>query len=106
MKRNIAKIVVGLPIEGPFDYSIPREIAKEIKIGSRVIVPFKNFKKIGYVVELSKFTKIKKIKTITSLIDYEPIFDKDTLSLLKKLASYYCCSWGEMIETALPSSIR
>jgi len=103
---SYAKVVFGLPVQGPFDYYIPKKISKYTKVGSRVSVPFRNSKKIGYVVGLSKTSKIKKIKSIISLIDYKPIFDKDTLGLLERIANYYCCSWGEMIETALPLSIR
>ena len=106
MKENIAKIVVGLPIEGAFDYSIPKEMAKDIKIGSRVFIPFKNFKKVGYVIDFSNYSKIKKIRAIISLIDYKPLLEKTELELLKKIANYYCCCWGEMIESALPLSIR
>lgn len=101
-----AKVVLGLPVEGPFDYSVPKELEKLIKAGSRVWVNWRNQKKLAYVVKLAKKTSIKKVKALTSVIDRSPILDKDMLILTRQLSDYYCCSWGEAIETALPEGLR
>jgi primosomal protein N' (replication factor Y) len=104
--KKIARVVFDLPIKGCFDYLIPRLMLDRIEIGSRVKVPFRNLNKIAYVVGLSDISKIRKIRPVISVIDKEPIIDARTLSLLKELACYYNCSWGEMIATALPVAIR
>jgi len=102
-----AKVVVGLPVEGPFDYIVPEHLEKKISVGMRVWVSFGAKKKIvGFVVGLDQKTNIKKIKALSDLIDDFPVLDKKILSLTKKLSEYYCCSWGEAIETALPEGIR
>jgi len=101
-----ARVVLGLPVEGPFDYTVPGDLAKRIKVGSRVRISFGPRKLVGYVVALSKKTSIKKLKAILGLIDEEPVLDKGMLGLTKELSDYYCCSWGEMIETALPDGLR
>ncbi|MCM8780900.1 MAG: primosomal protein N' [Candidatus Omnitrophica bacterium] len=101
-----AKVVVGLPIDGPFDYIVPADLQEKIKVGSRVKIDFHNQKRLGYVVGLSSKTKIRKLKSIISVIDDVPILDRNILLLTKELASYYCCSWGEAIETALPEQLR
>ena len=99
-------VVLGLPVEGPFDYLVPENLDKKIPIGARVFVNFRNKKEVAYVVGLSNKTKIKKIKEVISLIDTFPIVDEKMLELCGKLSQYYCCSLGEAIETALPDDLR
>jgi primosomal protein N' (replication factor Y) (superfamily II helicase) len=101
-----AKVVLGLPLEGPFDYSVTASAEREMKIGSRVWVNFRNKKEVAYIVGLSNKTKIKKVKEIISLIDQQPLLDEPLLLLTKRLAQYYCCFWGEAIEAALPDELR
>ncbi len=101
-----AKVVLGLPIDGPFDYLVPTDLENKISAGMRVWVNFRNKKEVAYVVGLSNKTRIKKLKEISSLIDAAPVLDEKMLLLTKQLADYYCSSWGEAIETALPDELR
>ncbi|MCX5698892.1 MAG: primosomal protein N' [Candidatus Omnitrophica bacterium] len=101
-----ANVVLGLPIDGPFDYLVPPDLGNKISVGTRVWVNFRNKKEVAYIVELSDKTTIKKLKEISTLIDTEPILDEKMFLLTRQLAGYYCCSWGEAIEAALPDEIR
>jgi len=101
-----ANVVLGLPPDGPFDYLVPAELEDKVRVGLRVWVNFRNKKEVAYIVELSNKTKIKKIKEITSVIDLCPVLDEWMLLLTRKLAQYYCCSWGQAIEAALPEELR
>ncbi|MDP2043984.1 MAG: hypothetical protein Q8K15_02305, partial [Candidatus Omnitrophota bacterium] len=101
-----AKVVLGLPIDGPFDYIVPFDLENKISVGTRAWVNFRNKKEVAYVVGLSDKTRIKKLKEISSLIDVAPVLDGRMLLLTKQLADYYCASWGEVIETALPDELR
>jgi len=101
-----AKVVVGLPVEGPFDYIVPEELHEKIKTGERAWVNFANRKLVAYVVALSRKSSVRNLKTITSLIDEAPLLDKNILLLTKKLSQYYYCSWGEAICAALPQALR
>jgi primosomal protein N' len=101
-----AKVVVGLPVEGPFDYIVPADLERIALPGCRVKVFFGPRKITGYIVGLSRKSGIKKLKSIVELLDSNPLLDKNMLSLTGELAAYYCSSWGEMIESALPEPIR
>lgn len=101
-----ARIVVGLAVEGPFDYIVPELLAQKIRVGCRVKINFCNRIMVGYVVGLAKKTKIKNLKSILSLLDETPILSRNILALTKELSDYYVCSWGETIETSLPEGIR
>jgi primosomal protein N' (replication factor Y) len=98
--------VLGLPIDGPFDYLVPVGLEGKVSIGARVWVNFRNKKEVAYVVSLSNKTNIKKIKEISAVIDTVAILDEKMLLLTKRLAEYYCCCWGEAIEAALPDELR
>jgi len=100
------KVVLGLPIDGPFDYLVPSILENKVSVGARAWVDFRNKKEVAYVVGLSNKTRIKKIKEITALIDTAAVLDERMLLLTKKIAEYYCCSWGEAIEAALPDELR
>ncbi|MBU1727002.1 MAG: primosomal protein N' [Candidatus Omnitrophica bacterium] len=101
-----AKVSLGLAVDVQFDYSVPEGLSKSIRKGARVKVDFCNRKKIGYVTGLTRQTKLKATKPIIDLIDRQPLLDDNMLSVTKELADYYCCSWGEAIETALPQALR
>ena len=101
-----AKVVLGLPIEGPFDYLIPTELESKVKIGARCSVPFRNRKMVGFIVGLSGQTDIKKVKPVYDIIDEAPLLNNEMLILTREVSNYYFCSWGEAIETALPKGLR
>jgi primosomal protein N' (replication factor Y) len=85
---------------------VPEEFRGKISAGARVLAPFGSQRKIGYVVKLAAKSGIRQLKSILKLVDEIPILDKNMLQLAKELSEYYCCSWGEAIETALPMALR
>ncbi|HNX81550.1 MAG TPA: primosomal protein N' [Candidatus Omnitrophota bacterium] len=101
-----AKVVVGLAVSGPFDYIVPAHLESSIKPGCRVKVNFRNRVETAYVVSLEKESTINKLKEILALLDDVPVLNKLFLDLTKEISNYYCCTWGEAIETALPDTIR
>ena len=101
-----AKVVVGLPVDGPFDYSVPSNFSKSIKEGMRAWIHFRAKRVLGYVVRLTKETSIQKVKPILDIIDDSPILDKNMLLFTRELSNYYGCSWGEAIEAALPQGVK
>ena len=106
MTKKIAQVVVGLPIEGPFDYFLPDSFRAKAAIGSRVKVPFGPRWLTGYVVNLSEKSYFKKLKPVLSLLDVHPLIENHQLKFAKEFAAYYCCSLGEAIEAMLPSALR
>ena len=101
-----AQIILGIPVDRAFTYSIPDNFKESIRIGQRVEVPFGQRVKIGYVVDLLEQTSITKIKPLKTILDQEPILDTQMLRLTRLVADYYCASWGEVIEAACPASVR
>jgi len=100
------EVLVGLPIEGPFDYFVPQNLEDKVARGKRVFVPFRNKKIVGYIINIKNYSRIKKIKPIYEVIDEVPILDDNLLKLTKMLSEYYYCFWGEAIDLVLPCSLR
>lgn len=101
-----AKVALGLPIDSLFDYVIPETLVAQCSPGSRVVVPFTSRSLLGYVTGVSAATKIGKVKPLIKLIDLKPILDDGLLRLTKMVSEYYCSSWGEAIQSALPVGLR
>ncbi len=106
MNPAIAQVVVGLPVEGPFDYSIPENLKEQIAVGQRVRVSFARRISIGYIVGFKEKSSFPKLNPILSLLDSAPTLDQRALQLTKQLSEYYSCSWGEAIEAYLPTPLR
>src|SRR5437867_5350902 len=106
MKNNVAQVVLGLPVEGPFDYSVGDEMKEKIAVGERVRVSFGNKVKVGYIAGLIDKSRYSQLKPISALLDEIPIVDSGMLNLVRQFADTYACSTGEAIEAALPSLMR
>ncbi|NQS99737.1 MAG: primosomal protein N' [Candidatus Omnitrophica bacterium] len=104
--NRYAQIILGVPVDKAFTYSIPDNFRAVIKIGQRVEVPFGQRREIGYVVGLSEKSSIDKIKPLHHILDQQPLLDKQMLQLTRQVADYYCASWGEVIEAAHPANVR
>lgn len=102
----IAEVVVGLPIDKTFHYSIPEALKEKVSVGKRVWVPFGQRRLVGYVVGLGEAADVANIKDIEEVIDEDPILDEAMLKLTRWMADYYFCSWGEAIENGLPAVLR
>jgi len=106
MNKQIAQVVVGLPVDKPFDYKIDSAFLGNVKIGHRVIVPFQMKKIIGYVVGLKDKSSFSRLRSISKVLDSEPVISNALLELAVKFAERYCCSLGEAIEVFLPTNLK
>ncbi|MFH1239046.1 MAG: DEAD/DEAH box helicase, partial [bacterium] len=100
--KNIAEIVLPLPIHKVLDYFVPEKLRSEIEIGQRVLIPLGKRNIIGYVVNFTEKTCQKELKNILRVLDKQPLLGEELLKLTAWLADYYLCSWGEAIHTAVP----
>lgn len=93
--NSVAKV-----LNRSFDYIIPEELEPEIKIGSRVFVPFGRQKKEeGFVInikETSEFANKEIIKIEDNLLNEEDI------NFAKLMARRYFCNISDCIKLMLP----
>src|SRR3989338_1188850 len=106
MPPKIVQVVVGLPVEGPFDYSVPPALMDKVAVGQRVRVLFNRRQRVGIIVGFKATSPFKRLNPVLSCLDNLPALDEQALAFTKELSAYYACSWGEAIETWLPPALR
>jgi primosomal protein N' (replication factor Y) len=106
-KNKIAQVVVGLPIDGPFDYEVPPAFQEKIKKGMRVSVMFSHRRMTGYVIELKQSSAFqRKLSPVMAVLDDVPCVSDEAMALASAFSKYYGCSLGEAIEAYLPKNLR
>ncbi|MGE0268899.1 MAG: primosomal protein N' [Candidatus Omnitrophota bacterium] len=106
MKKNIALVVVALPVDGPFDYLIQPDQTSRIQTGMRVKILFNGRKMAGYVVGFKEQSEFKRLNPVIDILDSRPGITEPMLRWTKLVADYYACSWGEILERLLPMTMR
>ena len=103
------QVAVASPLRQTFDYRPPPNCdSKALVPGTRVLVPFGNRRMVGVIVGCaagSDFPK-DKIRTAEKLIDHDPLFDAELVSLYLWAADYYQYPLGQALQTALPAQLR
>jgi primosomal protein N' (replication factor Y) (superfamily II helicase) len=93
-------VAVPVPLDMVFTYRVPAEAAP--MVGGRVLVPFRQQRMTGIVVELHDRKPTVKIKPILSVLDVSPVLDEQLLRLGRWIADYYLAPLGEVFRTMLP----
>src|SRR5688500_11335461 len=77
-------------------------------IGARVWVPFRNQARLGVVVNISspEQSAAVSLKSISAVIDEEPLFNKDLLELCVWIGNYYQSPLSEVLPLAIPKKYR
>jgi primosomal protein N' (replication factor Y) len=73
-------------------------------VGGRVLVPFRQQRLSGIVVELHDRPPQVKTKRVIEALDLSPVLDEQLLKLGKWIADYYLAPIGEVYRTMLPLS--
>ena len=84
-----------------FDYEIPAEL--EVNLGCRVVVPFGNSTKDGFVVEFSETTDwVGKVAKIAEVVSPLEVLTKPTYELVRAVADRQATSFGDVVGSAIP----
>ncbi|MEZ4793748.1 MAG: primosomal protein N' [Gelidibacter sp.] len=99
-------VILPIPLEKSFTYSIAKAEADFLKIGMRVAVPFGKSK--IYTAIVCKIHNqeplIYEAKEIHQILDEIPIVTQTQLNHWDWIANYYMCTLGEVMRAALPSA--
>ena len=99
----IAEVIINTiakELNKTYDYIIPDSILKEIKIGSRVFVPFGRTKQEeGFVINIKKESEFAN-KEIIKLEDN--ILTEENINLAKIMSKRYFCNISDCIRLMLP----
>ncbi|MBQ6548673.1 MAG: primosomal protein N' [Prevotella sp.] len=101
-------VILPLPLDGVFTYSVPTSEEGRVKVGARVLVPFGRNK--TYVGIISRIHNLSpegyQTKDILQVMDYSPILFDSQLKLWQWISDYYMSPIGEVYKAALPSGLK
>ena len=103
----IAEVIIdskAKKLNRKFDYRIPENLEDIIEVGSRVLVPFANFKTLeqGYVIKIKENTEFQ-VKDIAGL---DENLSNEKIELARWMARKYFCNVSECIKLMLTPGTR
>ncbi|HMB83995.1 MAG TPA: hypothetical protein VKI40_08110, partial [Terriglobales bacterium] len=98
-------VALAVPLDMVFTYAVPPGM--EPVVGGRVLVPFRQQRMSGIVVELHDRppqvkTQQVRIRKVIEALDLAPVLDEQLLKLGNWIANYYLAPVGEVFRTMLP----
>jgi primosomal protein N' (replication factor Y) (superfamily II helicase) len=103
-----ALVAPALPVDKNFEYLIPEQLIPKAEPGKRVLVPFRNRKITGYIIEIRSSPEFDpgSIKPIIDILDQEPLFKPGQMALFSFCRDYYQAPLGLVLKTGLPPGIN
>ncbi len=100
----IAEVIIDSNVKTlnkTFDYLIPKNFEKDIKVGTRVLVPFGNRKELkpGYVIR-TKETSEYEVKEIAKI--EHGVIPENKVELAILMARKYFCNISDCMKLMLP----
>lgn len=92
-------VALPVPVDRVFTYAFD---GISPVVGGRVLVPFRREQLQGIVVSLHDHAPSMEAKSVTRVLDPEPILSSGLLQLGEWIAGYYLAPLGEVLRTMLP----
>ncbi len=107
--KEIVEVAVGLPVFKTFHYRIPERMIGSLRVGMRVLVPFKGRKVTGFSMDLVEKPPKgveEKLREVEDLLDEAPLIDPQMLRFCRWISDYYLYPLGEVIKACLPPGLQ
>ncbi|MBQ4294122.1 MAG: DEAD/DEAH box helicase, partial [Prevotella sp.] len=102
-----ADVILPLPLEGLFTYSVPGNLQDAVVPGTRVNVPLgKNKSYTAVVMSTHERKPDFETKDILAVCDPQPMVQPTQLKLWQWMADYYMAPLGEVYNAALPAGLK
>lgn len=100
-------VILPLPLEGTFTYSLPEAMAGKVCLGVRVLVPLGKSKTYtAMAVRVHEDAPEFKTRDILQVIDTEPVMLERQMRLWQWIATYYMSALGDVFKAALPAGLK
>ena len=100
-------VILPLPLEGTFTYSLPEDFVDSVTQGVRVLVPLGRSKRYIALVDHVHENKPEfQCKPIIEVLDKVPIVLDSQLRLWKWISDYYMSPLGDVYHAALPLGLK
>ncbi len=104
----LVDVILPLPLDGLFTYSVPQQLEQQVKPGCRVLVPFGRSKQYVGIIARRHDQRPEgyEVKDLLLLIDTQPILLPAQYRLWQWIADYYMSPIGEVYKAALPAGLK
>lgn len=106
MSELYVKIALPIPLRKVFDYRVPYEQRRNIELGKRVSVPFRNYEMNGFIVDFYEGEFKEEIKEIKKVIDEKAVINEKILKLCTFLSEEYFLPIGQLLSMSVPPGLE
>lgn len=107
MSCHYVDVLLPVPLDGLFTYSVPSEMEASAERGRRVLVPFgRNKTHVGIIMRVHADKPRFAVKPVKLIMDDAPIVTDLQLDLWRWLSDYYMCAPGDVLSAALPGGLK
>ena len=100
-------VILPLPLEGTFTYSLPTTLADKVGLGVRVLVPLGKSKTYtAMAVRVHDNKPEFETRDILQVIDSDPVLLERQLKLWQWISTYYMSAIGDVFKAALPAGLK
>lgn len=100
-------VILPLPLEGTFTYSVPEPMVAQVRMGVRVLVPLGRSKTYtAMAMRLHSEKPEFETRPIIQVIDAEPVLIEQQLRLWQWISTYYMSPIGDVFKAALPAGLK
>ena len=101
------EVILPLPLDGTFTYSVPDTLAPQVRMGVRVVVPLGRSKMYTAMAVRTHNDKPEfDTRDILQVVDDSPVLPERQLRLWQWISTYYMCALGDVFKAALPAGLK
>ena len=100
-------VILPLPLDGLFTYTLPDALEDKVQAGMRVLVPLGRSKTYtAMVLRLHDQEPAFKTREVLQVLDTQPMLLAEQMRLWLWVADYYMSPLGDVFKTALPPGLK
>ena len=100
-------MILPLPLDGVFTYSLPDSMTDRLQAGMRVLVPLgRNKHYTGIALRMHDVKPDFEVKEVIAVMDERPLLLPVQLKLWRWMAEYYMAPLGDVYKAALPAGLK
>ena len=104
---NFVDVILPLPLDGLFTYSVPGLMRDRVKPGMRLLVPLGRSKTYtGIAMRLHDTKPDFEVKEVMEVLDSTSVLLPQQLKLWQWISDYYLSPIGDVYKAALPSGLK
>lgn len=106
---SVARVLIDLSLDRPFDYLIPETLRGKIQTGMRVRVPFGKGggERSACVVSVLHHSEYdSSLKPLLGICETHPHIPGPLIRLAEWMSEYYCCTREQAVRNLLPGAVR